>query len=87
MPVNTQEQARMGQRLKNVKQNIALSLNAIVRDVEKFDYSPGAEKRMSHDLECCRQALQILLTPEPPAPVSKRLRNAYVDIEDLTGEK
>jgi hypothetical protein len=87
MPVNTQEQARMGQRLKNVKQNIALSLNALVRDVEKFDYSPGAEKRMAHDLNSCRQALQILLTPEPPAPVSKRLKNAFIDIEDLTGEK
>ena len=87
MPTNTQEQARMGTRLKQVKANITATLNSIVRDVEKFDYSPGAEKRMSHDLECCRQALQILLTPEPPAPVSKRLRNAYVDIEDLTGEK
>lgn len=54
MPVNTQEQPRMGKRLKNVKQNIALSLHAIIRDVEKFDYSPGAEKRMSHDLESCR---------------------------------
>ncbi len=87
MPVNTQEQARMGQRLKQVRKNIALTLNAIVRDVEKYEYGPGARRNMAHDLETCRQALQILLTKEPPIPPSNRVKNNYVDMEDLTGEK
>ena len=74
-------------RLALVNSTVAASLNSIIRQVESSDYGPSSRKRMEHNVEMCRQAMRLLLTPPPPERVTKRKKSHYVDIEDLTGEK
>jgi hypothetical protein len=74
-------------RLALVKSTVAASLNSILRQVEECDYGPSSEKRMAHSVQMCREAMRLLLTPEPPKELTARQRAKYVDIEDLTGEK
>ena len=74
-------------RLAFVKSSVAASLNSILRQVDECDYGPSSEKRMAHSVELCRQAMKILVTPEPQKPPSARSKGKYIDFEDLTGEK
>ena len=74
-------------RLALVKSTVAASLNSIIRQVESSDYGPTSRKRMEHNVEMCRRAMKLLLTPPPPERVTARQKAKYVDIDELTGEK
>ena len=74
-------------RLALVKSTVAASLNSIIRQVESSDYGPTSRKRMEHNVEMCRQAMKLLVTPEPIKEKTKRQQAFYVNIDELTGEK
>ena len=74
-------------RLALVKSTVAASLNSILRQVDGYDYGTNSQKRMAHNVEMCRQAMKLLVTPEPPKELTARQKAKYVDIDELTGEK
>ena len=74
-------------RLALVKSTVAASLNSIIRQVESSDYGPTSRKRMEHNLDVCRQAMKLLLTPPPPERVTKRQKSHYIQLDELIGER